>query len=81
LSAWSPKAPAPTEKTAAAQIEEDSVIDAARLDSVHESLSRVLESLGSPESSEPHTSTVASAKDSVDDNTSDSQRHDEQRED
>jgi hypothetical protein len=45
LSAWAPKAPAPTDKTAAAEIEEETTVDRDRLASVEQSLSAVLESL------------------------------------
>jgi hypothetical protein len=51
LAAWSPRAPTPTEKTAAEQIAEDSVIDPERLNSIEQSLSDVLRSLGTNTSS------------------------------
>jgi hypothetical protein len=44
LSAWAPKPPPPEDKTAAARIEEGSVIDPARLTEMEESLARVVQS-------------------------------------
>jgi len=43
LSAWSPKAPAPADKTAATEIEEKSVIDSERVRALEQSLALVLE--------------------------------------
>jgi hypothetical protein len=43
LSAWSPKAPTPADKTAATEIEENSVIDSERVRALEQSLALVLE--------------------------------------
>jgi hypothetical protein len=47
LTAWSPKPPPPTEKSAADQIEADTQIDPERLSAVERSLAKVIASLGS----------------------------------
>ncbi len=49
LTAWSPKAPPPAEKTAADQIEEDSVIDPERPSSLEQSLAHAPLSLSKPD--------------------------------
>lgn len=67
LTPWAPKAPSPAEKTAAEQIEEESVIDPDRLTSIEHSLSLVLKSLGPANAaSEPDTAQTETPSAEVD---------------